>query len=195
VSDVRTLGTAAGAGVEGGGVAVDRQRPEQKGVEDLRRGPARFADRPQRPDEEQVLLDGRLPLLGDQPFRGLEHDRPGGVRAVVGAHPGGVGAQGLRLRDDVEGAGLGELQVDVAERLEPGAEARGGPAYTLRHRPDPTVLPRQERDDAVGLSQLLGAQHDAFVAVVGHRIILPVRRDSGAHLGWPDRRRAGNKAL
>src|SRR3712207_9465905 len=65
----------------------------------------------------------------------------------------------------VEVAALGQLDVDVGERLEPGAELRGGPAYALGHRAHPPVAPRQEGDDAVCFAQLVGAQDDRLVTV------------------------------
>ena len=72
------------------------------------------------PTQQQELLDGGLPLLDDQPLGGLEHRGAGGVAVVVGADRGGVRPFRLGLGDRVEAASLGELEVDVGERLEPG---------------------------------------------------------------------------
>ena len=60
-----------------------------------------------------------------------------------------------------------ELHVDVAERLEPRAEPRRGPPDALGDRADPAVPAGQQRDDPVGLAQLLHPQHDRVVAVEG----------------------------
>ena len=49
----------------------------------------------------------------------------------------------------------------------------GGAPYALRHRADPAVVAGQQGDDAVGLPQLVGAQHDRLVAIEGHPSILP----------------------
>ena len=69
---------------------------------------------------------------------------------------------------DVEAAALVELQVGDHERLEPRAELRARAAHALRDGAHLAVLPRQQRDDAVGLAQLVGAQHDGFISVDGH---------------------------
>jgi hypothetical protein len=55
----------------------------------------------------------------------------------------------------------GELQVDVAERLEPGAEAGAGAAHPAGHRAQPAVPAGQQRDDPVALAQFLHAQTTA----------------------------------
>ena len=60
-----------------------------------------------------------------------------------------------------------ELQVDVAERLQPGAEPGLGPAHALGDRADPAVAPGQQRDDPVGLAELLHPEHDRLVPVQG----------------------------
>ena len=60
----------------------------------------------------------------------------------------------------------------MAEGLEPGPDARGGTAHTLRHGAHPAVVTREDSDDPVGLAQLLGAQHDSFVPVQAHEPIL-----------------------
>ena len=61
----------------------------------------------------------------------------------------------------------------MGERLEPGSPARAGAAYSLGHGTHPPVLTGQQGDDAVGLAQLVGAQHDRLVAIEGHPPILP----------------------
>jgi hypothetical protein len=47
----------------------------------------------------------------------------------------------------------------------------------------------QQRDDPVGLAQLLGSEHDGLVAVERHSLILPVVTDDSCdsrfnHLSW-----------
>ena len=58
---VRAGGAAAGADVERRRVAGDRQRAQQERVEHLGRRPAGVADRAQGADEQQELLERRLP--------------------------------------------------------------------------------------------------------------------------------------
>ena len=79
----------------------------------------------------------------------------------------------------------------MGERLEPGAEARGGAAYALGHRTDDAVLTGEQRDDAVCLCQLVRAQHDGFVAVQGHAGIVPRAPDNGPR---PAATRSGRQA-
>ena len=78
----------------------------------------------------------------------------------------------LGLLHDVERAADVELPVDHHERLEPGAESRAGAPHALRDRADLAVAAAQHRDDAVGFTQLVGAQHDGFVAIGGHVSII-----------------------
>ena len=66
----------------------------------------------------------------------------------------------------------------MGERLQPGAPPRRGPAYALRDRAHPPVVAGQQGDDAVGLAQLVGAQHDRLVAIERHPPILPGDRVS-----------------
>ena len=79
----------------------------------------------------------------------------------------------------------------MGERLEPRAELRRRPAHPLGDRAHPPVLAGQQGDDAVGLTQLVGAQHDRLVAVERHPPILPaswadaVTRRRGASASRP----------
>ena len=59
-------------------------------------------------------------------------------------------------------------RLTLVERLEPAAEAALGLAHPLGHGPHLAVAGGRQDDDAVGLAQLLGAQHHALVAVQGH---------------------------
>src|SRR4029434_11338404 len=80
----------------------------------------------------------------------------------------------------------GSCTVDVPERFEPGTEAGRGSAYPLGGGADPAVPASQQRNDAVGLTQLLHPQHHPVVAeeligVAGHPTIL-LRMSLGAAL-------------
>jgi hypothetical protein len=74
-----------------------------------------------------------------------------------------------------------ELEVDVHERLDPRPELRSGASDTLRDRANPAMAAGQQRDDPVGLAQLLGAKYDGLVAVERHSLILPVVADDSSH--------------
>ena len=62
--------------------------------------------------------------------------------------------------------------------LEAGAEPALRPTDPLGRDPDLAALAREQRDDPVGLTQLLGAKDHALVTVEGHRTLSPdaVRR-------------------
>ncbi len=172
---VRTLDAALHAVVEGRRVARDRQRAQEVGVEDLLGRVLASGHRAEAADEQEELLDRGLLLLGDEPLGGLEHHGAGGVAVVVEAEPRVERVERLGLGDHVEAAPLRELEVDVGEGLEARAPARRRTPHALGHRAHPPVLTRQQGDDAVGLTQLVGAQHDRLVAVEGHGSILPHR--------------------
>ena len=88
----------------------------------------------------------------------------------------------LDLVDDVEVAPpLPQQEVDVGQRLEAGAELRGGLAHALGHGAHLAVALGQEDDDAVGLAQAVGAQDDALVAEQAH---VSGRRAGGVG-SWP----------
>ena len=96
----------------------------------------------------------------------------------------------LGLIDDVQlAAALVELELQVGGRLEPGAEAALGLAHALGHRPHLAVVAGEHADDAVGLAELVGAEHDALVPVQAHRLTVPAslraqrdRRSGGGRL-------------
>jgi len=69
-------------------------------------------------------------------------------------------------------------QVDVRERLEPGAEPGLGPAHPLGHGADPPAGTAEDGDDPVRLAQLLRPQHDPVIPVELHLLILPYAGDN-----------------
>ena len=71
----------------------------------------------------------------------------------------------LGLGHDVEFTPLVEQQVHVAQRFEAPAEAALGAADPLGHRPHLAVAGREEDQDPVSLTELVGPQHDASVTV------------------------------
>jgi hypothetical protein len=79
----------------------------------------------------------------------------------------------LGLRDDVQLAALVEQQPDVARRLQAAAEPALRLADALGHGAHLAPPAREEDHDAVGLAELVGAQHDALVVVEGHAGSLP----------------------
>ena len=110
---------AAGAAGQRRLPAGHRHRPQQERVEHQARRVRPVGERAQRADDQQEEPQRRLLLLRRQPVGGLEHRGAGGVAGVVVDDVVAVGADRLRLVDDVEVAACVELQVDVAERLQP----------------------------------------------------------------------------
>ena len=60
--------------------------------------------------------------------------------------------------------------LDVAQRLETGPEARLRPPDAFRDRPDATAIERVEVENAIRLAEAKGPQHDGFrlVRAPGH---------------------------
>src|SRR5205823_7528100 len=108
----------------------------------------------------------------------LQHRHAGGVAGVVPGQRLAVGPDDLRLRDDVQRTARVQHQVDMRERLQPGAEPRLGPADALGHGPDPPAGAAENGDDPVRLAQLLRPQHDAVIPVELHLAILPHGKDN-----------------
>jgi hypothetical protein len=103
----------------------------------------------------------RVSLLFDEkPEHRLEPDVPDretiSIRSapIVGADEVGA-ANGLELP-----AALVQEQLDVAERLQPAAEARARLANALGDRADAPLLERVQVEDAVGLAEADGAEDD-----------------------------------
>ena len=168
---------AAGALGEPGRPARQRHGAEHVGVQDAARGMLAARERAQPADEQQVLLRRRLGLV--QAVGGLDHRAGGGVPVVVRGDVGPVRAERLGLLHDVEGAPDVELHVGDHERLQPRAEAGGRAPDALGDRAHLAVPLAEHRDDPVGLTQLVGAQHHDFVSISGHPSIIPGRHHNG----------------
>jgi hypothetical protein len=115
-------------------------------------------------EQEELLKRGLLVVLG-QALGRLQHGGGGRVPAVVRGDRQTVRADRLDLGDRVQRAPLVELDIDQHERLQPGPEPGHGLAHPLGHRPDLAALAGEQRDDPVGLAQLLGSQDDGLVAI------------------------------
>ncbi|RFS44875.1 hypothetical protein D0Q02_19685 [Micromonospora craniellae] len=148
----------------------------------------------QRAQGELEQPQRRLPLHRGESFGGLGDGAGRGVAGIVTEEPLAVQVDPLDLADAVQRTAqlalgvTGELQVDVTEGFQPGAELRGGPAYPPGDRAQPAVSPGEQGDDPVRLAEFLHTQHHRVVAVElsavpGHRVILPPRRSSGLHPG------------
>src|SRR5262249_30679010 len=72
---------------------------------------------------------------------------------------------GLGLRHDVELTPAVALERDPGRRLEARPEPAGRLADALRHGPNLAVPLSEDRDDAIGLTELDRAQHDPLVSV------------------------------
>src|SRR5689334_16327385 len=185
--------TAAGTLLQGGGVARHRERAQQEGIENEAGSVLGVAKGAQPADQEQQLAQRGLLLHRGEPLGRLQHRHAGGVARVVPSQRLAVRPYDLCLRDDVQRAARVQHQVDVGERLQPGAEPRLGPADALGHGADPPAGAAEDGDDPVRLTQLLRPQHYPVVPVELHLPILPHGRDNQSADGsspW-DERRAG----
>ena len=115
-------------------------------------GPVELAERAGEKVEDSPV---RRPFLG-RVFDRFEHHgctvKAFGVRTQM-FEP----MSGLNLGDDVEIAALVELAVHPRHRFQPSTESGLGPPNAFRHRPNPTVAGGEQRDDAVGLTKLVGS--------------------------------------
>jgi hypothetical protein len=157
----RTLG-------DRGRVSGDHHGPQQVRVEDEVRVAPAGREPAQRAHQQQEQLARRLPLLRGEPVRGLEQRAPRRVAGVVDDEVAAERVEGLDLGDDVEAAPGVQLQVDVAERFEPGPELRRRPADALRGGADLAVPVGEQRDDPVRLAELLAPEDHSGVAVEAH---------------------------
>lgn len=112
-------------------------------------------------------------FFAGQTLGGFEDCAAGGVPAVIGNDVPAERVHRVHLSDDVEVASGIEQDVDVRKRLQPCAELGLGAAHPLGHRTDDAVLPGQQRDDAIGLTQLVLAQDDCVVTVWPHALQCP----------------------
>ena len=120
--------------------------------------------------------------LEEEPQHRLEPDVPD--REPVRVRPARVvRADEVRPGDRVQlAAALVQHELDVAERLEPGAEAGPRLARALRDRADAAAVEREEMEDAVGLAVADRAQDD--------RLRLP---RAGGHAASVDTASGGNR--
>lgn len=112
-------------------------------------------------------------FLTRQTFGSLEHSAPGGVTPVVGDDVASEGIDRVHLSDDIEVASRVEQDVDVRKRLQSRAELGLGASYSFGNSPYDPIFLRQQRDDPVGLTQLVLAQDDCVVTVWPHTLQCP----------------------
>jgi|HubBroStandDraft_1064217.scaffolds.fasta_scaffold19737_5 hypothetical protein len=81
-----------------------------------------FAERSQPADEQEQLPQRGLLLHRGEALGRLQHRDADGVAGIVAGQQRAVGADHLRLGDHIQRAPGMQHEVDVRERLEPGAE-------------------------------------------------------------------------
>jgi hypothetical protein len=184
---------ATGTVGEAGREAGDRERAQQEGIEEQGWVVLLDGKGTQPADQYEELLSGGFLLLDREPFGSLQHGGGRGIAGVIGADTAPVRCDRLRLRDHIEAAAGGKLDIDEHERLQAGAKTRGCSPHTLGDCTHPPVVPGQQSHNAVGLTELLGAQNDTLVAVEAHPTIVALldprsrrNRRLGARLGNVD---------
>ena len=132
---------------------------------------------PQPRDEQHVLGQRGLPLLRCEALSGLEHRGPGCVAGIVDRELRPVGLDRLHLAHRVQGPSLVQLDVDMGEGLEARTDAARGLADPARDTSHAPMLTGEEGDDAIRLTELLGAQHYRLVAVHRHARFLRMEQE------------------
>ena len=107
--------------------------------------------------------------LGEDSF-GDFRDEGHGERGAIVLMNVEKGFEDFALADADEVAGFTFVEPDakVGERLEGGAETALGPARALSDPAQAAVIPRQERDEAVGITERVGTQDDGLGVVERH---------------------------
>ena len=172
---------AAGAVGQPGRPAGERHRAQQVRIQDAARHVLAAGERAQAADEEEILLRRRLGLV--EPVGRLDHRVRRRVAVVVHGDVGAVRAERLGLLDDVERAPLVEQHIGDHERLEAGAEPRGGAPDAFGDGAQLAVPAAEHRDDAIRFTQLVGAQDHDFVAICGHLPIMAAWTSPGSPPG------------
>ncbi len=144
-----------------------RHRPQQEGVEHQPRLAIPLGQGTQRSDDQQVQPQRGLALFGGEPFGRLADGRHCRPATVVRGDLRTVGGDRFGLGDRVQlpvRRGVGalrvageQLDVDLHARLQACTEFRGGPSHPFADGADPAVPAGQQRDDPVGLAQLVHA--------------------------------------
>ena len=145
-------------------------------------GDLTLRERCERPGEKVEVGHDAVGILAEPVCR-LEHRGTRGVGGIVLRDGVAVGGEEVDLSDDVEVAPLVQLDVDDHARLETRPELRLRLAHALRDGALLAVIARQHRDDAIGLPQLVGAQHDGGVTVEGRHVSIVSRLPASAIAG------------
>ncbi len=160
----RSAGTTARAGIEDRVKALEAQQlPEERRCDHRRRCGRQGAQRADEHAIERVVGLALLRHLVD----GLEHRHRVRKTAVVLAERT-VGVDGLGLGDHVELAALVALQREMRGGLEAPTESTARPPDALRDGPHLAAALGEDRDDAIGLTELDGTKHDSLIPVQRH---------------------------
>ena len=119
------------------------------------------------------MLHRGLGFLDHQPICRFQHHLPRRIGGIVVGQRLTEGVQRFNLSDHVERATDRQLQINVGERFEPGAELRCGTPHSLRYRANLAVTSAQQGDDPISLAELVRAKHYGFVAIGRHLDIVP----------------------
>ena len=142
-----------------------------------------MSERFERSDQQEVLLQSRFVLVRDKTFGSFQDRRCHGPALVIQRQGIAVILDADRLGHGFKGATGVELKVDMGCGLKASAPPGFGTAHALGHSFNSPMFAGEEGDDAVSLTQLLGAQNDRLIAVDRHRPTVP--RTTVASLDLP----------
>jgi hypothetical protein len=163
---MRARYTALGTVVKGHGPSGHRHGAQEIGVQDQTGSVFLLTQGTQATEKQHVLINRWFAFVIGQAFRNFQHGATGGVATVIARDVAAERVVGDHLGDGVEiAASLMKLNGYVSEWLYARTKTRIGFTNALSNSPHLSEVVRQERDNAIGFTQLVGAKHDRIVTV------------------------------
>ena len=186
---MRARDTALGTVVKGHGPARDRHRTQKVRIQDQTGSVFLLTQGTQATEQQHVLINRWLAFMISQSFGNFQHCATGGVATVIARDVAAERIVGDHLGDGVEiAAPLVKLDGYVSKWLYASTKARIGLTYALSDSAHLSEVVRQERDNAIGFTQLVGAKHDRIVTVTLQQVtVLSLRAIDRANDGLEGR--------
>ena len=173
------------ATVKGHGPARDRHRTQKVRIQDQTGSVFLLTQGTQATEQQHVLINRWLAFMISQSFGNFQHCATGGVATVIARDIAAERVVGDHLGDGVEiAAPLVKLDGYVSKWLYASTKARICLTYALSDSTHLSEVVRQERDNAIGFTQLVGAKHDRIVTVTLQQVtVLSLRAIDRANDG------------